>query len=170
MIFYTSDLHFGGRRVISVCHRPFQSPEDMTEGLISRWNDRVREDDDVFIVGDLFTENVEPDAILSRLRGHKYLILGNNEDCWLHKADLRRHFGCILPSADITDGGRSVSLCHIPPPAFGGEYLVYGHIHNYPGLPIRRVMAELGNAFNAGVDVNDYEPVTLDEMILRKPV
>ena len=167
MIYYTSDQHFGSRGVIRRCRRPFDDPETMDEAMIAAWNARVTDRDTVYIVGDLMGSVSDPAAYLRRLRGRKHLILGNNDDQWLWRIDPADWFLSVADSADVLDGGRTVSLCHCPPPAFGGDFLVYGHIHNYPGLPIRRVMAQLGNAFNAGVDVNDFRPVTLEEMMLR---
>ena len=48
---------------------------------------------------------------------------------------------------------------------FRGTYLVYGHIHNNTGNFAYKCMKELDNALNAGVDINNFMPVTLDEMI-----
>ena len=59
-------------------------------------------------------------------------------------------------------------ICHYPmlsyPQARRG-YMVYGHIHNsvrddYWPLIVRR-----SRMFNAGVDVNNFAPVTFDEMV-----
>ena len=170
MVYYTSDLHLGSRRVIRVCGRPFASPEEMDEALIRGWNARVGAEDTVSIVGDLMNGSADPAAYLDRLAGRKYLVIGNNDSLWMWKTDLKKYFGFAVNSAEIDDCGRRVSLCHCPPPAFGGQWLVYGHIHNYPGLPIRRQMQLLGNAFNAGVDVNSYRPATLDELIAGRIV
>jgi calcineurin-like phosphoesterase family protein len=170
MIYYTSDLHLGGWDVIHRCHRPFANPEAMDEALIQNWNARVQAEDTVYIVGDLMNNNSDPEAYLTRLAGKKYLIIGNNDSIWMWKTNLKKYFGFAVCSADIDDNGRCVSLCHCPPPAFGGQFLVYGHIHNYPGLQIRLQMQLLGNAFNAGVDVNGYHPVTLDELIANQSV
>ena len=170
MIYYTSDLHLGSTGVIRRCRRPFADADEMDETLIRNWNARVGDADTVYIVGDFINRAEKAATYLDRLAGRKYLITGNNDDLWMWKTDLKKYFGFVAGSADIDDCGRRVSLCHCPPPAFGGDWLVYGHIHNYPGLPIRRQMQLLGNAFNAGVDVNRFSPVTLDELIAGRIV
>ena len=48
---------------------------------------------------------------------------------------------------------------------FRGSYLVYGHIHNNITNNAYKAMYPLNNALNAGVDINGFMPVTLDEMI-----
>jgi calcineurin-like phosphoesterase family protein len=43
---------------------------------------------------------------------------------------------------------------------FRGSYHLYGHVHNNDnGLRI------IDRRYNVGVDVNDFEPKTLDELI-----
>ena len=43
-------------------------------------------------------------------------------------------------------------------------YLIYGHIHNNI-RPEYKLLFETSNALNAGVDINDFEPVTFDELV-----
>lgn len=52
MIYYTADLHFGHANIIKLCHRPFASIEEMDEKLIEKWNNKVKNGDTVYIVGD----------------------------------------------------------------------------------------------------------------------
>jgi calcineurin-like phosphoesterase family protein len=52
----------------------------MTEVLIENWNSRVKEDDVIFHMGDLFlcsAKNAE--EISKRLNGRKHLIIGNHD-------------------------------------------------------------------------------------------
>ena len=85
MIYYTSDLHFGHKNIIKYENRPFESIEDMTEGLIERWNNKVTNNDVVYILGDFALKNsyMNKAKILEcfkRLNGYKYLVPGNHED------------------------------------------------------------------------------------------
>lgn len=54
MKYYISDLHFGHKNVIKYCNRPFKNTDEMREGLISRWNSKVKPSDTVYILGDMF--------------------------------------------------------------------------------------------------------------------
>ena len=57
MIFYTSDLHLGHANVIRFDKRPFADVEEMDQYIITRWNNRVSEDDTVYILGDICHRN-----------------------------------------------------------------------------------------------------------------
>lgn len=54
MVYFTADTHFGHENIIKFCDRPFASVEEMDETLIANWNGRVRANDTVFILGDMF--------------------------------------------------------------------------------------------------------------------
>lgn len=62
-------------------------------------------------------------------------------------------------------------MCHYPMCAFDGSltggYQVYGHVHNNRNEPMYGLLPKLVRSYNAGVDVNGYRPVTLDDMISR---
>ncbi len=51
----------------------------MNEALIAAWNDRVSENDTVYIVGDMFFRCEDAESILKRLKGKKRLIVGDPE-------------------------------------------------------------------------------------------
>lgn len=54
----------------------------MNEDLIKRWNMRVTDSDDVYIVGDMFfkyKDISEVKSVLTRLNGKKHLIKGNHD-------------------------------------------------------------------------------------------
>ena len=53
MIWFTSDLHLCHDREFVYKSRGFQSVEDMNETLINNINDCVKEEDILYILGDL---------------------------------------------------------------------------------------------------------------------
>ena len=76
-IFFTSDLHFGHKNILKYCNRPWNSVEEMDEGLIQNWNNTVGKDDIIFNLGDFaFASNQRWRELISRLNGKHYLILG----------------------------------------------------------------------------------------------
>lgn len=82
MRYYISDLHFyhGNLNEKMDC-RGFDSTECMNEYMISQWNSRVRKNDEVVILGD-FCISTKPDDlnnVIHRLKGKKYLIVGNHD-------------------------------------------------------------------------------------------
>ena len=50
--FFTSDHHFGHRRIIDYCGRPYAHVDEMDEALIANWNARVGHSDVVYHLGD----------------------------------------------------------------------------------------------------------------------
>lgn len=66
------------------------------------------------------------------------------------------------------DEGRKVILFHYPIVDWNHKHYVsyhlYGHVHDSAGKDIEYMKIEK-RAFNVGIDVNNYEPMTLDELI-----
>ena len=52
MNYYTSDLHLGHKNVIKFDNRPYSDVDEMDDCLIKNWNNKVTDNDDVYIVGD----------------------------------------------------------------------------------------------------------------------
>ena len=83
MTFFTSDQHFGHFNIIRLCSRPFGTVEEMDEALLSKWNAKVKVDDTVYILGDLFFRAAKVEPILKALNGRKHLIVGNHDHTWM---------------------------------------------------------------------------------------
>ena len=129
----------------------------------------VRDDDDVYIVGDFALSDEIAVRMLGRLRGRKHLILGNHDAILSHATQMMMDTAVIKK---ITDGERSVVLCHYPLLSFEnsiyGGYQVFGHIHNNENDVAARLQHYLPNSLHAGADVVGFAPQTLDELIKRK--
>ena len=166
MIYYISDLHFGHGNIIKLCKRPFKNLEKMNETLIKNWNSKVTNNDKVYIIGDLFFRNQEnPEEILSKLKGKKYLIVGNHDKSWLKKVDTSKYFESIDNLLVFSNGKNKVTLCHYPMMSFEGDYLIYGHIHNNKNAEYWNLLKNMDNALNASAEINNYEPVTFNELV-----
>ena len=82
MYYATSDLHLNHVNVIKYepISRPFETVEEMNETIINNWNSVVKEEDTVFILGDLcMGKNTEAAALVNRLKGKKILVRGNHD-------------------------------------------------------------------------------------------
>ena len=170
MNYYIGDPHLGHEAIIRLCSRPFASADEMDETIIENWNRRVTNGDTVFILGDLmFRNKKEPSEYLSRLKGHKILVLGNHDATWIWREGATRFLTSYVSMMELIDRNRKVVLCHYPmltwPNIRSGSYMVFGHLHgNREQDPcVRYGLTE--KMLNACVEVNGYQPVTLDEMI-----
>ena len=150
---YTADLHISHRLVAG--HRGFGEDTDAHDAeIVERWMKVVRDDDIVYILGDLAVSNpYRALALLAELPGRKRLIFGNHDVGPQHR-DAPRWFPRYLevfewatPYARRRIAGQEVLLSHYPyatsPGADHGEvrytqwrlpdmgaWLLHGHTHS----------------------------------------
>lgn len=184
-VFFTSDLHFGHEKVIKMDNRPFNSLEDMEEELIKRWNRKVAKEDRVYVLGDFIwkTAKNKAETIIKQLNGQIVLIKGNH-DRFLHNAQAKDALSGVKDYDDIyvtlADGTyRRVILCHYFIPFYNGHHRnaihLHGHSHNTQEHSLELKIIEESNAqgfnlqiYNVGCMLWNYEPVTLDEILLSR--
>ena len=179
-VFFTSDLHFKHGRIIQYCNRPFESSQEMTEKLIENWNKIVPDYAHVFILGDFaFANKNQWKSLLSRLTGHKYLILGNHDrddEIYYEGFEAVADLGKI--SIKISDGNwRTFILSHRPFLCWEGSekgtVMLSGHIHS---CPVREETCTNGDiklwqvlnnypCWDVGIDNNDYRPINTLEVL-----
>ena len=168
MIYFTADTHFGHENVIRFCDRPFASAAEMDEALVQNWNDRVKGNDTVYILGDMFFRSVNVEEVLKKLKGKKRLIVGNHDGSWMQKTDTSKYFESIDSFLETSDGQHSLTLCHYPMLSWKHamrSYMIHGHIHNDTSADFYPLITGRERVLNAGVDVNGFVPVTFDELI-----
>ena len=196
MRYYISDLHFGhGRLNQEMDKRGFESVEAMDEYMILQWNSRVREKDEVVILGDfcMSRDGAVVNELLDRLNGTKDLIIGNHDLYLKSRAFEPDKFQWIENYHELKDNKRKIILSHYPIMCYKGQYwqneqgqatayMLYGHVHNtfdeylvnsYIELvKQQRRPAEEGSAseipcqmINCFCMFSDYVPLTLDEWI-----
>lgn len=129
MRWFISDTHFGHRAIIDYCKRPFSSVEEMDAEIISRWNESVRNNDEVFFLGDFGFGSVEYlSGICSRLNGFKVCVRGNHD----RSATCMKRIGfdLVVEAATIRIAGANVLLRHEPRSSAAPNALVmHGHVH-----------------------------------------
>lgn len=173
MIFYTSDLHLGNTNIIIYEDRPYKTVAEMNADLIYKWNAKVSRNDEVYVLGDFsFKGAQETISLLEQLNGKIHLIRGNH-DHFISQLSFRKQVSSYRISCEgwykkIDDNGREVVLCHFPIMYWDGmddrgAYHLYGHMHSRPNMQHPHK-----DAFNVGVDVNNYYPVTLDELLNKR--
>lgn len=187
MIFFTSDHHFGHQNVIAYCSRPFATTDEMNEYMVKVWNETVRPEDIVYYVGDFSLSKTMMQLYLPRLNGlKKYLVAGNHDHCHpVHykkeaKGERMRELYTASGFDDIWLDlgfqfvtGPRFRVCHFPyggddpknertyldqyRPKDNGEWLIHGHVHEKWKVRDRQI--------NVGVDVWNFRPVSIDDIV-----
>ena len=164
MIWFTSDLHLGHRAAIGMCGRPFETVEEMNETLINNFNQCVKKDDTVYILGDIShrTPVSEVNQLISRLNGKKILCKGNHDKNY--DTEL---FEGIYDFLEVSLNGDNISLMHYPmmswPKSRYGSLHLHGHIHSKGDYNIEQRDAGILR-YDVGIDANNYQPVSLVEI------
>ena len=168
MIYYTADTHFGHENIIKLCNRPFASIEDMNDALIDNWNKKVGGNDTVYIIGDMFYKCSEAEDILKMLKGKKHLIIGNHDGSWLTKFNATPYFESIELMRETSADGHGITMCHYPLLTWRHEkktYMIHGHTHANTSSDYWELLRSRKRVLNAGVDINNFEPVTFTELL-----
>jgi calcineurin-like phosphoesterase family protein len=170
--FVTSDLHLGHSKILEFDApdgspmRPFSSLEEMHETLRERWNKKVHQKDNVYVLGDVAFSNTAL-RLLEGFNGRKILIAGNHDRLparlYLQYFDDIR--GAYFHHGDSTMLGGLI-FTHIPVHSGGivGHYRgnVHGHLHCH------LVNTSDGQVdtryFNACLERNNFEPVALEDI------
>lgn len=175
-VFFTSDTHYGHRNIIKYCKRPFlKDPtipdpyehdwnldtDTMNETMIQNWNKVVKPGDLVYHLGDFFMGSKVAEKLReyrARLQGEITLILGNHDKS--AKVYLEAGFERVMRSFTC-NGPRAMGLIvmrHHPPKVRDGNVThLCGHVHEE--------WARRDNVYNVGVDVRNFTPVSIDEIL-----
>lgn len=195
MRYYIADCHFYHAALnTKMDKRGFASVEAMNAYMIKQWNQKVRNNDEVIILGDLSWGNAEEtNTLLQQLQGHLFLIQGNH-DRYLKSKDFDpSRFGWIKSYEELKDNKRKVVLSHYPMMFYNRQYhldeagnpttyMLYGHVHDTFDQRLleqfqtqTRNSARLNpaneeihipcNMINCFCKYADYTPLTLDEWI-----
>ena len=170
-VWFTSDLHFWHKNICKYCNRPFETMEEMNQALIDNWNSVVKEDDTVFVLGDMgFCGYDKLEPLMFQLNGKKYLIQGNHDSdkivFRLYEANIiegyyKMHEVTIIGDEECPD--QQLTLCHFPmidwPNKERGAWMVHGHQHQLPETPSCSVMH-----WDVGVDKNNLKPVSFEQL------
>ena len=133
-----ADLHFNHKNIIAYENRPWPDRDAMNLGLIYNWNAKVHEDDTVYVLGDVwFCSSAKVQILVSQLRGHKLLIMGNHDrDRSVGKWQSIGFNEVFRNPTIITVFGKKIMLMHEPPETKeAGTFYIYGHVHGDPSYP-----------------------------------
>jgi calcineurin-like phosphoesterase family protein len=197
--YYSSDWHLGHvnmtRAGKDLCGRPFDTPDEMNEAIVTYANEATKPEDELYILGDIAMGKLDESLPwLTRVHCRLILLPGNHDrfsfayqrkgdrsakvareaerygqygDVWLETEGKPSEF--IAPF--ISPSGWPVKMSHYPyvgdshgedrhsdmRPRQEGSALIHGHVHEE--------WQTRDNMFNVGVDVNNFKPVSEEELI-----
>jgi len=164
-----ADTHFGHWGVCKFTRsdgvtplRPWDNPTDMDTAIIRNWNELVRPEDRVYILGDLCI-NRKAIQTVGRCNGRKVLVKGNHDIFKLK--DYLPFFDDIR--AYVTSPKQYI-MSHIPiSEASLGRWQIniHGHTHS------NSVLDKFGNPDSryvcVSVEQTEFKPVELTELLNR---
>ena len=162
-IFFTSDTHLGDWRRLAIDKRPFASIADHDAALVARWNEVVGPGDEIWHLGDfaLGPRRERIEELLDSLNGTKHLIIGNNDGPATIEASGWADIGHY---AELEADGRLLVLCHYPLRTWNkigrGAIDLHGHSHGR--------LKPFTRQHDVGVDVWDFRPVSLEQLLARR--
>lgn len=160
-----SDLHFGHDKEFVWKARGFNNIQEMNETIIKNIKSAVRDDDIVYLLGDLALGQNEREW-LEQIPGHVHIILGNHDTD--RRIELYQQLGWEVAFADrIKYGKQSIYLSHYPTMAGGdAEKLsisvltLSGHTHSKEKWTAAQPLL-----YNVACDANNCTPVLLSDII-----
>lgn len=136
MNYFISDIHLGHKNILSFDKRPFKTNEEQDEYIIKHWNERITDNDDVWILGDIsWIGIIETVTFYKQLHGRLHLIIGNHDGKYIKSRSFRVIFDSIENYKELKiDDQRSLVLSHYPLLSYknarAGWIQFYGHVHN----------------------------------------
>lgn len=158
----------------------------MDEAIIALWNETIKPEDTVYILGDFCWGTAKMwETYLPKMKGHKVLIIGNH-DLKRMSSTTKKYFDNIQHYLEINDGDYHIIMSHYPILTYNGSYrenviMLFGHVHNNTdeSHTVEHFIKEIrdsydgvkhinrGNLINVGCMMPwmNYIPRTINELI-----
>lgn len=182
-VWFTSDEHFGHRKILEYSGRPFATVEEMDAEIIRRHNEVVGPNDIVVHLGDFTLRRGFQAAAgyFDQLAGREHLFIPGSHDRWMDEMrgvggwplpfylpegavrDPKRRASFLPALAQIKVGKQEIVCCHYAMRVWAkshyGSIHLYGHSHGrLPGL---------GRSFDVGVDGHNFYPWSFEQVLER---
>lgn len=171
--FVISDYHLGHEKMLTFMHgekrlRDFSSLEEMHQRIIDGWNSVVRDQDTVYVLGDVVINKKKGFHVLHALRGRKILVGGNHD-----LEDAKDYLKVFADVRGVVVFPHKAVLTHVPVhsdslmrPSWPKNF--HGHTHGNLvrdrfGKPDKRYV-------NVCCEQLDYIPRTIDELFLSTTI
>lgn len=175
-LWFFSDPHFGHTNIcsgvtkwtaqdsIDRC-RKFKTVEDMDNLIIDNINAKVKENDNLFCLGDwAWADRDQIIAYRNRIIcKNLHLILGNHDKEIRTNFNLHKIFSSIHDYLEINVDDNHIIMSHYPFEVWNrmrhGSFHLFGHQHSIVETKLRN-----GKKIDIGLDGNNYEPYSWIEL------
>lgn len=166
--YFIADPHFGHMAVILHEQRPFGTVEVMNAALLSNYAAVMTASDDLWILGDFVrgADTALASSVLEGIPGRKHLITGNHDRVTIQKLP---GWTSVVQYREMVAERQPLTLFHYPmscwngwhqsPSEGRGSIQIFGHLHGQ--------IRGWWRCFNACVEVWDWRPASLSEIIAR---
>lgn len=166
-IYLTSDLHFNHDKDFIWKERGFNSVDEMNETIIKNWNSIITNEDTVYILGDIML-GADLQAglrLINKLKGQKYLAIGNHDtDARIKAYKANPFFKDIQMGYRIKYKKKTCILTHYPTVTANGDDTrtinFFGHTHQTENF-----FEEKPYMYHVGVDSHNCFPICIDNAI-----
>ena len=154
MKYFIADLHNMDNNILTYEHRPFKSVEDMRNTIIKNWNNTVKEDDEVYLLGDIG----DPE-ILKYLKGNIIIVLGNHDnEKNIPKGYEINKYPIMIDAYWLSHA----PIGYMPPEC---PYLnIHGHLHRFNYGLLDRTWSSGNRYFCVSVEQINYTPISEEEI------
>ncbi len=165
---FTGCEHNGHYNIINYCDRPYKTVQEMNNDIKKKHNEKVKNGDVVYHLGDYCFhsennrgngESLTADDYLSQLYGEHIHVLGNH-DVGNRNTLKTKNVEIILQIKKLR-----IQLIHDPTYArVDYPLILHSHVHNQWKVKELRYYRKTSLMINVGVDVNDFSPISLQEI------
>lgn len=168
--FLTSDTHFHHKNILDFEDRPFETIDEMKDGIVKAWNSVVKKNDTVYHLGDFsFGKPSEWIEVLDQLKGNFILIDGNHDKDKVIKRVMnegyiseRHEVGTI-----IKVDGMKLHLTHYPLDVGirTNLFSVHGHIHSLSYGKLNNLNVGVDSSFAKSLGLPFGAPIELSYVV-----
>jgi calcineurin-like phosphoesterase family protein len=170
MIYFTSDLHFCHDREFLYKPRGFSTVREMNKQIILNWNNTIKTDDEIWVLGDLMlNDDIKAKHCIEQLNGTIHVILGNHDtDNRIKLYKEIYNIASIQYASRMRLNGLNFYLSHYPSmttyveskPLKSAIISLHGHTHSD-----QRFEFKDWYTYNVALEAHNCTPISIKEII-----
>ena len=164
--YVTGCQHYQDNDIINFCKRPYRSTDEMNIDQIKKHNAIVGIEDEVINTGDYVKHSAKAGGLLTakdfddQLNGKQIHIVGNHDRGNRNSLKTR--------TEEIILGYKNLKVQFLHDPNFARidyKLIIHSHVHLMWRVKELRYLNHKSLLYNAGVDVNNFAPVNIEDIL-----